>query len=237
MSAIGFAPATQPAPKPSLTGQNPVQKREYEIAALRSDGSLMIGQTTAAALPIFDAAFSALAHGSLVLTPQGHVAIEDLQPGDHVSTGPDTSEPAIWIGSARFAPRQARDRTRLTRITGDAFGANRPLKSLTLGHGARVLQTVQNGASQTRELVPANTLVDGVNVISVTPPTSVRLYHICLAHHAAITVNGIEIETFHPGELAETALSSSLRDRFLSLFPRVAQPDDFGPMAFPRQAD
>ena len=59
--------------------------RSYEIAALRADGSLYIGQDKAPAVPLFENAFSAFARSTLITTPQGPTAIEDLQPGDTVN--------------------------------------------------------------------------------------------------------------------------------------------------------
>jgi len=39
-------------------------------------------------------------------------------------------------------------------------------------------------------------------VIEITPPTPTRLFHICQSRHAVINVDGIEMETFHPGATA-----------------------------------
>lgn len=212
----------------------PVPKRNFEIAALRHDGSLIIGQTVGPAIDLFDAAFSAFAHGSLILTPSGYIPIEDLQPGDMVTTGDKGTQTVTWIGSASFAPSRATGRTSLVRITSDTFGESRPAQSLTLGPGARILRTPSNLRSFAQDqqlLTPAKAFVDGVNVIEVTPPTAVRLFHLCLAKHATINVSGIEVETFHPGNILPEELPSSLRDRFLSLFPQASQLEDFGPLA------
>jgi hypothetical protein len=68
-------------PKAALTGlaaQPQMAKRTYEVAALREDTSLYIGQNTAPAIPLFENAFSAFTHGSLIQTTMGLVAVEDL---------------------------------------------------------------------------------------------------------------------------------------------------------------
>ncbi len=212
-------------------------KRNFEVAGLRSDGSLYIGQTSGPAIPLFESAFSAFTHGSLILTTQGQIAVEDLQPGDMVQTS--TGEPAelVWIGSSSFVPAQPGRRTPLIRIMADTFGEDRPSSFLTVGPGARILQTppaLRALADGRKMLTPAKRFVDGVNVIEVVPPTPVRLFHICLTRHAAINVGGIEMETFHPGAQAPREVNHSLRDRFLSLFPRIGHLSDFGPLAHPR---
>ena len=83
-------------------------------------------------------------------------------------------------------------------------------------------------------LTPARVFIDTVNIIEVVPPTPVRLFHLCLTRHAAITVGGIEMETFHPGMNATRQVSHAQRDLFLSMFPHIAHITDFGPLAHPR---
>jgi Hint domain len=222
---------------PGLRPPPPVPMRTFEIAALRKDGSIFIGQDRAPALSLFEAAFSAFARGTVIQTTQGGIAVEDLQPGDMVNTS--SGEPArlIWIGSSNFVPADAGRRMPLMRIMADSFGPARPASFLTVGPAARMLHTphhLRGKADHTRMLTPVREFVDGVNVIEVVPPTPVRLFHICLDRHAAINVGGIEMETFHPGAQAIRRMSSSLRDRFLSMFPQMNHLSDFGPLAHPR---
>lgn len=214
-----------------------VPTRSFEVAALRADGSLYIGQDKAPALPLFEAAFSAFARGTLIQTTQGDVAIEDLQPGDMVQTSTGEAAPLIWIGSSSFVPADAGRRMPLIRIMTDSFGQGRPDSFLTVGPGARVLHTphhLRSEAGGRRMFTPVRAFVDGVNVIEVVPPTPVRLFHICLDRHAAINAGGIEMEAFHPGANATRQVSHSMRDRFLSMFPRIGHVTDFGPLAHPR---
>lgn len=215
----------------------PPPVRNYEIAALRADGSLFIGQDHAPALPLFESAFAAFARGTLVQTVQGDVAIEDLQPGDMINTSSGEPAELVWIGSSNFVPADAGRRMPLVRIMPDSFGQDRPSSFLTVGPAARVLHTppqLRGEAGGTRLLTPVREFVDGVNVIEVVPPTPVRLFHICLSRHAVIKAGGLEMETFHPGAQATRAVSQNLRDRFLSLFPQIGHATDFGPLAHPR---
>tara|TARA_R110002110_G_scaffold92155_3_gene239887 strand:- start:715 stop:1383 length:669 start_codon:yes stop_codon:yes gene_type:complete len=211
--------------------------RNFEVAGLRADDSLYIGQDKAPAIPLFESAFSAFARGTLIQTVDGDVAIEDLQPGDMIKT--TSGEPAklVWIGSSSFVPADAGRRMPLIRIMADSFGQGRPALFLTVGPGARVLHTphrLRSEAGGTRMLTPVREFVDGVNVIEVVPPTPVRLFHLCLERHAAINAGGLEMETFHPGANATRAVTHSLRDRFLGMFPRISHMADFGPLAHPR---
>jgi hypothetical protein len=213
--------------------------RSYEIAALRADGSLYIGQDRAPATPLFESAFSAFARGTLIQTVHGPVSVEDLQPGDMVNTSSGEPAELLWIGSSTFVPADVGRRTPLLRIMADSFGPSRPSNFITLGPAARILQTPPHLRAESdgrQMLTPVQEFVDGVNVIEVTPPTPVRLFHICLSRHAAVNASGIEIETFHPGAALRSE-AANLRDRFLSMFPRISELSDFGPLAHPRAPD
>lgn len=231
----GFAPSA-----PSARGLLPTPKmpmRSFEVAALRTDGSLYIGQDKAPAIPLFENAFSAFARGTLIATPQGDIAVEDLQPGDMVNTSTGDPCKLHWIGSSNFVPADAGRRMPLIRIMADTFGQGRPSSFLTVGPAARILHTphhLRAEAGEKRLLTPVRAFLDGVNVIEVVPPTPVRLFHICLERHAAIHVGGVEMETFHPGAKAIQSVSHSLRDRFLGMFPQISHVTDFGPLAHPR---
>ncbi|MEO9514192.1 MAG: Hint domain-containing protein [Paracoccaceae bacterium] len=207
--------------------------RNYEIAALRGDGSVATSLKKAVAFPLLDSAFSAFAQGALMKTPDGTVAIEDLQPGDFLNTSVGEPAQIVWIGSTVFTPNT---RTKLVRVMADSLGPARPASFVTVGPSARLLQTtpsmrcISSGAPL---LTPAADFVDNVNVIEVTPPTPIRLFHVCLTRHAAVNVGGIEMETFHPGLAGARHISHADRDYFLSMFPHISHIVDFGPLAHP----
>ena len=230
-------PLSTRAPARKLNPVTKIPMRSFEIAALRADGSLMIGQDTAPAINLFENAFSAFARGTLIATPQGHVAVEDLQPGDLINTSTGDAAELVWVGSSNFVPADAGRRMPLMRIMADTFGQGRPSSFLTVGPAARILHTphdLRSEAGEHRMLTPVRAFLDGVSVIEVVPPTPVRLFHLCLDRHAVINAGGVEMETFHPGTAAARIVSDSLRDRFLGLFPRVGHITDFGPLAYPR---
>ncbi|MFL4470346.1 Hint domain-containing protein [Tateyamaria armeniaca] len=211
--------------------------RTYDVAALNADGSRFVASFSAPALPLFENAFSALARGVSLHSPHGIIPIEDLVPGDWVNTSSGEPAEVTWIGSTNFVPADTGRRIPLVRIMADSFGQNRPSSFVTLGTGARVLQTppalrgATGGASM---LTPIRAFVDNVNVIEVMPPTAIRLFHICLSRHAAVDVGGMMVETFHPGMAGTRDVTHAQRDLFLSMFPRISHITDFGPLAHPR---
>lgn len=211
--------------------------RIYEVASLRADGTTHLNEFRAPAIPLIDRAFSAFAQGCLLATPDGPVAVEDLLPGDYLKTTSGEPAQVTWIGSATFAPKPQMPRTRLVRIMADSFGPGRPGSFVTVGPAARILQTppaLRGYAGGEPLLTPAAEFIDNVNVIAVTPPTPVRLFHICLTRHAAVDLGGVQMETFHPGNNILRGATHSQRDLFLSMFPTIAHVSDFGPLAHRR---
>lgn len=211
--------------------------RAYEIAALRPDGTVFVTEGYVPATPLFEEPFSAFARGTLISTPQGETPVEDLCPGDRIVRADGTEAPLLWIGSSKFVPADTGHRTPWVRVMADSLGLSRPSSFLTFGPAARILHTPQNlrGAGTGHKVFTLmRDLVDGVNIIEIQPPTPVRLYHLGLARHAAISVSGLEMETFHPGPATIAALPVHQRDAFLSMFPHIGATTGFGPLCHPR---
>jgi len=230
-SPARFAPvpvAHEPARESGL------QQHRYRSLWQTADGQQRETEQSAPALPLFDAAHSAFARGTLINTLQGPVAVEDMLPGDAVLTAANGALPVLWIGSMTLAPNaNAPTPARLTRILADAFGMGRPMMDFMAGPGARILTRPRNlrgAAGSDQVLTPAHALADGQHAFTITPPCPVTLYHLCLRRHSVITANGLEVESFHPGANFERQLGQNMLTRFLSFFPHIREPHQFGPV-------
>ncbi|MEL6913708.1 MAG: Hint domain-containing protein [Pseudomonadota bacterium] len=180
----------------------------------------------------FEAPFMALARGTLLATPQGPTAIEDIVPGMDVTTLDGTARPVLWKGATSLLPgtgSQSEEARQLIRIPAGAMGILRPSHDLLLGFGARI---VQRG-----RMVRATQLVDGEAALAVRPQSPVECFHIALPEHGAVRANGLDVETCHPGPAARHFARSDMRQLFLSLFPHVEDFADFGPLRFPRAVE
>ena len=229
-SKIGQAQAARPARKSLMM-------RKYQIASLRSDGEVRLSDQIGPAMPIFESAFSAFARGTLINTAQGLVAVEDLVPGMDIVTAEGTTSQLVWIGSMTLVPMvkgEPVENAKLTRITAGAFGVNRPGYDLMAGPAARVLTRPMGTGemiNSDRVLTPAQSLTDGMSVIEIRPQRAVTVYHICLREHAIICAGGMEVESFHPGLGFERHMGENMLSLFMSLFPHVDKPSDFGSLA------
>lgn len=233
-------PAVTPATSPR---KMPVMRR-YEVMSLAANGDIETSRHVAPATPMFEAAFSAFARGTLLATTQGLCAIEDLVPGMEIETVEFGPRPVLWIGSMTIlpdAPVENPDQTRMTRIMADTFGMGRPMADVMAGPAARLLHRPAalrdlngTGARSGQVLTPIADFEDGMSTIRITPPRPVVVYHLCLDRHASIKVSGLEMESFHPGLGVEQRMGPNMLSLFLSLFPHIGSLGDFGPLAYPR---
>lgn len=218
---------TKPAPVP------PPLTTRCQIAWLSRRGEVEEMVRTVPGVTLFREAFGAVVRGGIVATASGPVAVEDLIPGDEVVTS-DGPRKLLWKGAQTFV-RTGRAR-RLYRIPADALGLGRPMPDLLLGPGARILS--RRGALRSltggdAALIPISALVDGMTVIEIAPLSAVQTFHLGFDAHCTFAVNGVEIESFHPGRL-DASLGEELLTLYLGLFPHLPRRGEFGPLALPR---
>lgn len=213
--------------------------RRIEVNSLGRDFSIQDSVHVVPQTETFERAVCGIARGTLIATPQGPLAIEDMLPGDMVNSS-EGPQRVLWIGSTTIVPGQTGGSgvlNGLIRVTADALGRGRPAGDLVLGPGAAVLHNppqfrAANGKGHV--LTPLADFIDGLSVFRVTPPSAVKVYHLMLARHAVVEAGGLEIESYHPGIGAVAKMGASAQALFMSLFPTVAEPRDFGPLAYPR---
>lgn len=229
----GFADEMRGHHSPLVDRNRPM--RSYDVQYLCRDGQTRTARHSAPATPPFQDAFSAFARGTLITTTRGPVAVEDLAPGMKVVTNERGPSPILWIGSMTVRP-ETYDRSgsdvRLIRVMAEALGMGRPMTDFMAGPGARVLQRTPGLQEQT--LRPVRHMLDGTHVIELRPPSTIQFYHIALFRHATITAEGLDTETFHPGPGFDQSMSLEDLNLFISLFPHIRKPVDFGSLAHPR---
>lgn len=215
--------------------------RRYEIACIAASGAELQIERIAPAMPFFEAAFSAFARGTLIATPEGSVAIEDMEPGMPVLTSDGKTDSVSWIGAMTLYPPKeppAPEGAGLTRFTADALGMGRPMPDLILGPGARVLHRdmrCREMVGNDRALIPARSLADGAGIVALSPLMPVTVYHLmCAGGHRTLRANGVEVESFHPGTGLNTIMEPELLTLFMALFPNIDREKGFGMMALPR---
>ncbi|GGE59225.1 Hint domain-containing protein [Actibacterium pelagium] len=213
--------------------------RRYEISYLTEEGYAADVSRVAPATPQFEEAFSAFAHGTLFQTDRGMLAIEDIYPGLKVETEAGL-QTVLWVGSMSVLPWSEdgpKDPCKLMRITAGSWGFDRPSQDLLLGSGARLLYRhagCQELLGTDAGFAPARAFIDDESMLSVRPASSVRLFHLGFYGQQILRANGLEVESYHPGQQAEMLMNTETKARFLSLFPHIRSMEDFGPQPEPR---
>lgn len=218
----------------TVAGGKRPQLRPCRASWLKNSGEISDARFLIPALPLFESAFCGFSRGTLVDTPTGPVAIEDLLPGDVVLTDSGLAKEISWIGATTLVPASGDPEERkvpLHRILADAFGMARPLSHIVVGPSARILGHFGQA------LTPMSQFEDGVNVAPLSPPSPVEMFHICLREHALIRMGGLAFESYHPGTGALQDVGPAMRDLFLKLFPQIDTMADFGLMQYPRDRE
>ena len=213
--------------------------RTYEVAHLTTSLTIEEDIVIAPALPVFETAFTAFGRGAILRTENGPMAVEDLLPGDRVMTAESGFQTLMWRGAITLHPARNGQPSlgAMTRITTDAMGYGRPNPDLVLGPSARILYknpAIKMLTGTASALVPIRDFVDGSSTIALNPMSPVQCYQLGFQRHCCVNVNGIDVETLHPGPAHLLSLTGAMKLYFEQLFAHKADPADFGPMIAPR---
>ncbi len=220
--------------RPSTIARKPkkldITTRRYEISWLDEAGNIEDKTLIAPAMPIFEEAFSAFAQGTLLQTENGHVAIEDLLPGDRLATADNGLQKIVWIGSMTMFPKHLGlnvPTSPLWRITDGICGHDQQSPDLIVGPGARILPALLATDSSSPLLAPRD-LMEEQSIIEINPVSQVRVFHVILENHSLVRANGVLCESYHPGSRAQRMLPDELMPHFVALFPQVSSLGRFG---------
>lgn len=174
--------------------------------------------------------------GTMIATPEGKRAVEDLKAGDLVLTVDHGPQPLVWVGSTTVV---SEGKLAPIRFEAGVFGLDRPL--LVSPQHRMLVEDWQAsylfGLSEA--LVPAHTLVNDDTVTRVEGG-EIEYFHLLFKQHEIVIANGAKSESYYPGH----ALSASDREtqsEVLHLFPELAGLDPMSlktarPIIHPREA-
>ncbi|MCP9483541.1 choice-of-anchor L domain-containing protein [Shimia sp. CNT1-13L.2] len=168
--------------------------------------------------------------GTKVITDKGEVNVEDLSAGDLVLTRDNGFQPLRWIG----------------RTTRKADGLDAPVcfEAGALGHHGRVefspnhrvLLTSARASllfGESEVLVKAKDLVNDSTIRRRADGSDVTYVHILFDRHEIVRGNGLDSESYHPGEETVGAFDAETREEILRLMPSRdwSKGFDYGPSA------
>lgn len=164
--------------------------------------------------------------GTLIATPTGERAVEDLKAGDRVITRDNGIQEIRWSGAKELSGAQlaANDHLQPILIQAGALGDNLPERDILVSPQHRMLLTTDKAAMYFEErevLVAAKhlTILDGVDRVESAGTTYI---HIMFQQHEVVLSNGTWSESFQPGDYTLDGIGKEQRDEILELFPELA---------------
>lgn len=164
----------------SNTTLTPTQDGSGFVADLPKDGQQ------------FSTSVSCFATGTMILTSEGEVAVENLKVGDLAITSSGEARKIRWIGHRHFKCRgfpQVND-VWPVHIQAGAFGPNLPNRDLQVSPGHGVGVNVLD-----EMLIPAVLLINGATIRQL-PVDAITYYHVELETPDMIMANGLPAESY-----------------------------------------
>lgn len=172
--------------------------------------------------------------GTMIETPDGPRAVEELREGDFLSTRDSGAQEVQWIGSRKMTGARlfAMPELRPVRICKGAFGLETPDQEFLVSPNHRMLVrgSVARALFNTPEvLVAAKDLINGTTVKLDTQVKQVTYIHLLLPSHQIVMANGVETESFHPASAALSSIPDEDRARLAQVNDRIeADPNVYG---------
>lgn len=147
------------------------------------------------------------ANGTLLATPRGDVAIEQLRVGDLILTADNGPQPIQWMLRKTWTPDQVSANPSLAAvlIRKDALAQGMPSRDLRLSQQHRVLVQMpiaQRMFDADQVFVPAKSLLRLAGVTLDIPVADVTYFHVMLSRHEVVFSNALRTESLFLGEQA-----------------------------------
>ena len=182
---------------------------------------------------IFNIDVPCFAAETMIDTPEGPRAVEDLAVGDLVLTADHGPQAIRWI-KARKVHRwalSAAPHLRPIRIAAGALGPGCPEADLLVSPQHRMLvrsRIVERMFEAGEVLVGAKHLIGLPGIEVAEDVVDVTYVHFLCDQHEVVFANGAPTESLYAGPMAMKALGEAAVSEILTLFPELAQMGSYG---------
>lgn len=177
------------------------------------------------------------ASGTLIETPGGPCAVEDLKAGDEVLTRDNGVQVLRWAGKRHIACHEQAFRAfQPVRLRKDCFARGVPERDVLVSPNHRILlrnPMVELVSGQKEVFCAAQLLINGQTIVR-EPVGEITYHHLLFDRHEVLFASGCESESFFPGEIGLESLDPPARAEVLALLPRLCRdPESYGDTARP----
>lgn len=163
--------------------------------------------------------------GTLIATPRGEVAVENLVPGDKVITRDNGIQEIRWVGQRALDWRELSGNAHLQPILvrAGALGDGLPERDMMVSPNHRLLVANERTALYFEEhevLVAAKHVVNNQGIHAVESMGTTYI-HFMFDHHEVVLSNGAWTESFQPGDHTLAGMGNSQRSEIYQIFPEL----------------
>jgi hypothetical protein len=164
--------------------------------------------------------------GTLILTANGEVPVEDLRVGDLIKTLDRGLQPIRWVDSSYLSVQDLSENENLRpiRISIAAVSAVGGTGELIVSPQHRLLiasKVAERMFGNTEVLVAAKQLLEIEGVDVADDFDDVSYFHLLLDHHEIVYANGVPSESLYLGQEAQKSLSPAGQKEIVALFPEL----------------
>ncbi|MGX9352281.1 Hint domain-containing protein [Shimia sp. W99] len=221
-------PTSGPAAGMTSTQIGSTGNNQNESVQLDQNGNWTTGAINEGTIPCFLV-------GTKIATRRGEVAVENLRPGDMVVVRDGGFAPIRWIGSYVADARGAgHEKCAPICIPRGAMGRGVPARDLYVSPNHRVWMrdpSFEMLFEEREVLIPAKQLVGWKGIKQVSYVPTPEYFHILFDKHEIIISDGMQTESFHPGEMTFDQFEHEARDELLRLFPELIELVAYGETA------
>ena len=204
-----------------ITGDGAASENVFTYTVADDLGNTDVGYINVTTAPCFVA-------GTLIKTTRGLVPVEELEPGHTVVTKDSGICSILWAGSStlpaagRFAPVE---------IQQNALGQHGATR---VSPNHRVLLTgarAQLLFGTSEVLVSAKDLINDHSIRTVEEDLPITYVHILFDRHEIVWGDGLQSESYQPGDISMDAFDAATREEVFALFPDLRCGGSYGPAA------